>query len=231
MKGYLRGLSSTVGIKFLVAVTGLIWVLFVTVHMLGNLQIYLGPEAINSYAAFLKSNPGPLWVARFGLLAALVIHVWGITKLSLANRKARPTPYAVKKTVRSTFSSRTMVMSGLVLLSFVIYHLLHFTMGVTHPEHFHLEDAVGRHDVYSMTVLGFQQPIVSIAYIVATLLLGLHLSHGVASLFQTMGLSRPWIAPLIERLGLVVTVIVVIGNVMIPLSALFGLIEPAQGAN
>ena len=231
MKGYLRGLSSTVGIKFLVAVTGLIWVLFVTVHMLGNLQIYLGPEAINSYAAFLKSNPGPLWVARFGLLAALIIHVWGITKLSLANRKARPTPYAVKKTVRSTFSSRTMVMSGLVLLSFVIYHLLHFTMGVTHPEHFHLEDAVGRHDVYSMTVLGFQQPIVSIAYIVATVLLGMHLSHGVASLFQTMGLSRPWIAPLIERLGLVVTVIVVIGNVMIPLSALFGLIEPAQGAN
>ncbi len=231
MKGYPQGLSSTVGIKFLVAVTGLIWVLFVTIHMLGNLQIYLGPEAINSYAAFLKSNPGPLWAARFGLLAALIVHVWGIMKLSLANRKARPTPYAVKKTVRSTFSSRTMVMSGLVLLSFVIYHLLHFTLGVTHPEHFRLEDAVGRHDVYSMTVLGFQQPLVSIAYIVATLLLGLHLSHGISSLFQTMGLSRPWIAPLIERLGLVVTVIVVIGNVMIPLSALFGLIEPTQGAN
>lgn len=231
MKGYLGGLSSTVGIKFLVAVTGLIWVLFVTIHMLGNLQIYLGPEAINSYAAFLKSKPGPLWVARVILLAALVVHVWGITKLTLANREARPIPYAVKKTVRSTFSSRTMVMSGLVLLSFVIYHLLHFTLGVTHPEHFRLEDAVGRHDVYSMTVLGFQQPIVSIAYIVATLLLGLHLSHGISSLFQTMGLSRPWIAPLIERLGLVVTVIVVIGNVMIPLSALFGLIEPTQGAN
>ena len=231
MKGYPRGLSSTVGVKFLVAVTGLIWVLFVVVHMLGNLQIYLGPEAINSYAAFLKSNPGPLWGARFGLLAALIIHVWGIAKLSLANRKARPTPYAVKKTVRSTFSSRTMVMSGLVLLSFVIYHLLHFTLGVTHPEHFHLEDAAGRHDVYSMTILGFQQPLVSIAYIVATLLLGLHLSHGVASLFQTMGLSRPWIAALIGGLGLVVTVLVVIGNVTIPLSALLGLIEPTQGAN
>ncbi|MCZ6760011.1 MAG: succinate dehydrogenase cytochrome b subunit [Gemmatimonadetes bacterium] len=229
MNGYLRALSSTVGTKYLVAVTGLVWVLFVTVHMLGNLQIYLGPEAINSYAAFLKSKPGPLWVARVILLAALVVHVWGITKLTLANREARPIPYAVKKTARSTFSSRTMVMSGLVLLSFVIYHLLHFTIGITHPEHFHLRDSMGRHDVYSMTILGFQQPIVSIAYIVATALLGLHLSHGVASLFQTMGASRPKIAPLIERFSLAVTLMVVSGNIAIPLSALFGLIEPAQG--
>jgi succinate dehydrogenase / fumarate reductase cytochrome b subunit len=123
-----------------------------------------------------------------------------------------------------------MVMSGLVLLAFVIYHLLHFTVGVTDPQSFHLTDSQGRHDVYSMTILGFQQPLVSAGYILAMGLLGMHLGHGVASLFHTAGWSRPGMAPLIEGVGRLVAVVVVVGNISIPLAALLGLIEPTQRA-
>lgn len=219
---------STIGTKTVVAVTGVMLVLFVVGHMLGNLQIYLGPDAINSYAEFLKSKPGPLWGARLGLLAALLLHIGGIMKLTLANRSARPVAYAQQKPVQSTLASRTMLLSGAVLFAFIVFHLLHFTVGVTHPEHFQLRDALGRHDVYSMTILGFQQPLVSLSYIVAMGLLGMHLGHGVASLFQTTGLRNPQFLPLIELIGRVAAVIVVLGNISIPLAALLGLIEPTQ---
>lgn len=219
---------STIGTKTVVAVTGVLLVLFVVGHMLGNLQIYLGPDAINSYAAFLKSKPGPLWAARLGLLAALLLHMAGIAKLTLANRSARPVAYAQQKPVQSTLASRTMLLSGAILFAFVIFHLLHFTVGVTHPEHFQLRDVLGRHDVYSMTILGFQQPLVSLSYIIAMGLLGMHLGHGVASLFQTTGLRNPQFLPLIELIGRVAAVIVVLGNISIPLAALLGLIEPTQ---
>ena len=219
---------STIGTKTIVAVTGVLLVLFVVGHMLGNLQIYLGPDAINSYAEFLKSKPGPLWAARLGLLAALLLHIGGIMKLTLANRRARPVAYAQQKPVQSTVASRTMLLSGAILFAFVVFHLLHFTVGVTHPEHFQLRDALGRHDVYSMTILGFQQPLVSLSYIITMGLLGMHLGHGVASLFQTTGLRNPQFLPLIELIGRVVAVIIVLGNISIPLAALLGLIEPTQ---
>lgn len=230
MSDYWRGLSSTVGTKFLVALTGAMLVAFVIGHMLGNLQIYLGPEAINSYAVFLKSKPGLLWSARLGLLAALIIHIWGIARLSLRNQEARPESYALKKAVASTFSSRTMVLSGAVLLAFIVYHLLHFTIGATNPEQFHLIDELGRHDVYSMTILGFQQPLVAISYILAMGILGLHLGHGIASIFHSMGWSRPKTAPLFDLAGRLVALLLVIGNISIPISALLGWIEPTQGA-
>jgi len=230
MNDFVRALSSTVGTKFLVAVSGTILVLFVIGHMLGNLQIYLGPEAVNSYAAFLKSKAGLLWLVRLGLLAALIAHIWGITRLTLANRAARPLPYDVHKPVKSTYSSRSMLMTGLILLAFVLYHLAHLTVGITDPKHFHLLDPLGRHDVYSMTILGFQQPLVASFYIAAMGLLGLHLAHGVASIFHSMGWSRPRLAPLIELIGRVTALVVVIGNISIPLTALLGIIQPSQGA-
>jgi succinate dehydrogenase / fumarate reductase cytochrome b subunit len=230
MSDYWRGLSSTVGTKFLVALTGALLVAFVIGHMLGNLQIYLGPEAINSYAVFLKSKPGLLWGARLGLLAAVIIHIWGISRLSLRNQEARPESYALKRAVASSFSSRTMLLSGAVLLAFIVYHLLHFTIGATNPQQFRLIDELGRHDVYSMTILGFQQPLVAISYILAMGILGLHLAHGVASIFHSMGWSRPKTAPLIELAGRLVALLLVIGNISIPISALLGWIQPTQGA-
>lgn len=230
MSDYWRGLSSTVGTKFLVALTGAVLVAFVIGHMLGNLQIYLGPEAINSYAVFLKSKPGLLWGARLGLLAALIIHIWGISRLSLRNQDARPESYALKKAAASTFSSRTMLLSGAGLLAFIVYHLLHFTIGATNPQQFRLIDELGRHDVYSMTILGFQQPLVAISYILAMGILGLHLAHGVASIFHSMGWSHPKTAPLIDLTGRLVALLLVIGNISIPISALLGWIQPTQGA-
>jgi len=230
MKAALRGLSSTVGTKILVAVSGVLLVGFVLQHLLGNLQIYLGPNVFNSYAAGLKGLGPLVWIARAGLLAALVVHLVGIAKLTLRNRTARPQAYDTKLPIVSTFASRNMLMSGGILLAFIIYHLLHFTIGVTHPEHFTMVDDFGRHDVYSMVILGFRQPLVSLSYIVAMGLLGLHLGHGVASLFQTAGLTgRNWRATF-EGAGRLIAVVVVLGNISIPLACLFGLIQPLSEA-
>lgn len=229
MNDYLRGFTTTVGTKFLVGLTGAVLVLFVIGHLLGNLQIYLGPDAVNDYAAFLKSKPGLLWAARLGLLGVLIVHIAGITKLTLANRAARPDAYAVKRPVKSTVYSRTMMMSGLILLAFIVYHLAHFTVGVVHPEYYRLVDSRGRHDVFSMMVLGFQNPLVSGAYIVSMGLLGMHLAHGIMSVFQTMGWNKPKLKPAIEAGGRMLALLIVLGNISIPLVCLLGWIRPSQG--
>ena len=221
-----RTLTSTVGIKYLVAVSGATLVTFVFFHMLGNLQIFLGADALNTYAALLKSSPGLIWVARAGLLAALAVHVWGIAALSIRNRAARTRGYDTKRALLSSFASRHMLLSGLVLLAFVAYHLLHFTVGATHPEHFGLYDGQGRHDVYSMVVLGFRQPAVSFSYILAMGLLGLHLAHGIGSAFRSAGLSGPRLRSTLEGCGRLVAVIVVAGNISIPLACMAGLLQP-----
>lgn len=226
MSAVCRAVTSTVGIKYLVAISGALLVAFVFGHMLGNLQIYLGPEALNSYAASIKSMGPLLWVARIGLLAALATHVWGIATLWRRNRSARTQPYGKSRPIVSTLASRNMLLTGLILLAFVVYHLLHFTAGVTHPDQFQLYDGQGRHDVYSMVVLGFRDPLVAGSYILAMALLGLHLSHGVGSAFRSAGLSGPRFRALLEGCGRVLAVVVVIGNISIPLACLLGLVQP-----
>ncbi len=221
-----RALTSTVGTKYLVAGSGAILVAFVFFHMLGNLQIYLGPDALNSYAEMLKNAGALIWIARLGLLGALAIHIWGIATLSLRNKAARPEPYQVKRPLLSTYASRHMLLTGLVLLAFVAYHLMHFTLGVTHPDQFALFDSDGRHDVYSMVVLGFREPAVAISYILAMALLGLHLGHGVGSAFRSAGLSGPRFRSTVEGCGRLLAVVVVAGNISIPLFCLLGLIQP-----
>lgn len=226
MNPLLRAFRSTVGTKFLVAASGAVLVAFVFLHMVGNLQVFLGPDSLNRYAAMLKSAGLLLWLARIGLLAALAVHVWGVVRLSLRNRAARGGAYARQRPLASSYGARHMLMTGLVLLAFVVYHLLHFTVGVTHPDHFGLYDADGRHDVYSMVVLGFREPAVSAAYVAAMLLLGLHVGHGVGSAFRSAGLSGPRLRSALEACGRALAVIVVAGNVSIPLACLAGWIEP-----
>ena len=221
-----RALASTVGIKYLVAASGAVLVLFVFVHMLGNLQIYLGPDALNAYAAAIKGTGAMVWVARAGLLAALAVHVWGIATLTVRNRAARSQPYDMKRPLLSTFASRHMLLTGLVLLAFVVYHLLHFTVGATHPEHFEMYDSHGRHDVFSMVVLGFREPLVALSYIAAMALLGLHLGHGVGSAFRSTGLSGPRSRARLEGFGRLLAVAVVAGNISIPLVCLLGWLQP-----
>src|ERR1044071_10251200 len=158
---------------------------FVVGHMLGNLQIFVGPESINRYGAFLQGLGELLWVARISLIVLVLLHIWSAVKLSAENKAARPIGYGNYHPTGSSYASRTMLMSGLIIAAFIVYHLLHFTVQIqgingTGQDFRLLEDAKHRHDVYGMMVLGFKQPIVSLFYIVGMILLSLHLSHGVS---------------------------------------------------
>jgi succinate dehydrogenase / fumarate reductase cytochrome b subunit len=205
---------------------------FVVAHMLGNLQVFLGAEALNAYAKGLHDLGALLWVARLGLLGALFVHVAVAFRLWAANREARPSRYAYQNTVQAPISSRTMIMTGSALFLFIVYHLLHFTLGVVGAEYSantNLVEMAGEaekvRDVYSMVITGFQHPLVSVTYIAAMLLLGTHLSHGIQSLFQSLGLSSPKYRPLIKKAGLGLAVVLVVGNISMPLAVLFGLIS------
>ncbi len=222
-------LTSSIGSKVLVALTGIALVLFVLVHMIGNLQMFIGQEAMNNYAVTLRKFGALLWVFRLGLVGIALVHVFMALRLKLQNRAARPVRYSSNHTVQATLASRTMVISGLIILTFAVYHLLHFTLGVTHPEHFALHDAQGRHDVYNMVVYGFQNVLVSGFYVIAMLLLFSHLSHGAASFFQSLGWNSPKCKTAIERFGAVVAWLVCLGFVSVPLGVLVGLIKPVGG--
>jgi succinate dehydrogenase / fumarate reductase cytochrome b subunit len=228
-------LGTTVGQKYIVALTGLALTGFVLMHMAGNLLLFRGREALNAYALFLKERGALLWVARGGLLIVFVVHIWLGIRLTLRNRAARPTRYAYEDTVQASWASRTMIWSGLVILAFVIFHLMHYTFGLVaatapngqnfltlndHPS----DPARGHHDVYAMTVYGFRVVPVAIAYIVAQLFLGLHLSHGVSSTFQSLGWNAPRWWRLIRGIGLAIALAVVIGNIAMPLAVMVRLV-------
>ena len=224
-----RQILSSLSAKTVMAVTGLGLVLFVIAHMLGNLQIYLGPQALNAYAYKLKSMPALLWTARIGLAATFIVHLGLAFYLRKLNKAARPQSYAFRDPVDASLASRTMLLSGLVILGFVVYHLLHFTLGVTDDRLLALLDANGHHDVYSMVVMSFRNVWVSLAYILAMLFLGLHLSHAVGSMIQTAGWvsgkSRVWI----NRVGMTIAAALMVGNISIPVSVLLGVIGLPEG--
>jgi succinate dehydrogenase / fumarate reductase, cytochrome b subunit len=222
--------GSSLGKKYLMAISGFALFLFVVGHMLGNLQIFLGPDAINQYGHFLQSKPELVWMARIGLLAMVLIHIWSAIKLSAENKAARPQGYGDYKPVGSSYASRTMLISGLVILAFIIYHLLHFTVqteGINFAStNFKtLHDAKQRHDIYNMMVIGFSQPIVSIFYIVSMALLSLHLSHGVSSMFQSLGWKNRKYAKVIDRLALTAAALLIIGYSAIPIAVLTGVLK------
>jgi succinate dehydrogenase / fumarate reductase, cytochrome b subunit len=228
-------LKSSIGGKYLVAVTGLILTLFVVVHMLGNLQVFLGPDAINAYAQTLKKNAGLLWTARSILLAAFVVHVGMALRLNWKARQARPVRYAYEQTVQASFASRHMVLTGLVILAFTIFHIAHYTLGIVtqaevapgvYVNYLTLDDAGRRPDVYSMMIYGFSNPIVSILYLIAQVFLFLHLTHGVASMFQTVGLNTPRAQRLIRTVAWVVALVVCLGNVGIVTGVWLGKLTP-----
>ena len=224
MGWFTKAAKSSVGAKFIMALTGVILVGFVFGHMSGNLLVFAGQQAYNDYAAMLKGMGGILWAVRGALLAAVLLHILSGMRLAAINRAARPVAYAKKRHLEAKLSGRTMALSGLLLFAFIVYHLLHFTVGVTHPEHFALRDSLGRHDVYSMFVRGFQDPAVSASYMVAVVLLGMHLSHGISSMFQSLGLNTPKYEPVIKALGPALSIIVVLGNFSMPIAVMAGYI-------
>jgi succinate dehydrogenase / fumarate reductase, cytochrome b subunit len=217
--------QSSIGKKYIVAVTALLLILYVLGHLVGNLQIYLGPDRINAYAKFLHDLGPILWVVRVILLAAFVIHIVATIQLAQENRLAKPQKYAVAGYQRSTMASRTMIVSGLIVLCFVIYHLLQFTLQVTDPEFREVHDSIGRHDVYRMLILGFRHPLVSLFYVIALFLLTTHLSHGFASVVQTLGINNRKIANFVSTGGQTLAWIVFAGYVSIPVTILLGIIR------
>jgi len=213
-------LASSVGRKILMAVTGLILSLFVLVHMVGNLQAYLGPHAMNAYAEFLHGSlhGAGIWVFRLVLLVVVVLHVWAAISVTLSNRAARPQGYRAQQLKSASWSSRTMIYSGIFLALFIVYHLLHLTTGQANPGFVH-------GDAYGNFVRGFQHPVPSVIYIVAMLCLGLHLWHGLWSFTQTLGWSHPRYDACRRRLASVVAVVVTLVNISFPISVLLGVIR------
>jgi succinate dehydrogenase / fumarate reductase cytochrome b subunit len=219
-----RAYRSSLGKKYIMAITGLLLFLFVIVHMAGNLQVYIGRDAVNAYAALLKSKPALLWTARAGLFVVAVLHIFSALQLAAENRAARPETYAEGKPI-ATYAARTILVSGLIILAFVVYHLMHFTFGVTNPEFMEMHDGAGRHDVYRMVVDAFRNPWVSVFYIVSMGLLCLHLSHGVSSLFQSLGIRRKTTLDAFNRFAQISAIVVFIGNCSIPISILAGVVK------
>jgi len=227
--------GSSIGKKILVAVSGLVLLLFLAGHLAGNLLIYAGPEAINDYAEMLKTllHGTFIWIARFGLLLALVVHVWFTISLTMENRKARQ-HYAHPNTVQATLASRTMIFTGLVIFSFVIYHLLHFTVQVAPKSYQDMTeitaDGYERHNVYEMVYAGFSNPLISGFYILSMALLCAHLSHGFASVFQTFGLRSESTKGLFKFIGVAYALVIFVGNISIPISVMANVVPPYEEA-
>ncbi len=210
---------SMVGRKALVAVTGAMLFAYLVAHLIGNLQILAGPERINAYGRLLHSQPALLWVARLVLLAAVGLHAVATVQLWFENRAARPIRYQKTDTLQATLASRTMIISGPLIAVFVVYHILQFTTGTVLTGFKEL-------NVYNNVVLGFQNPAASGFYILIMLLIGLHLYHGLSSMFQSLGLSHPRYTPWIKRGAAAGAVIIAGGNIFIPLAVLAGIIRP-----
>ncbi len=216
--------SSTIGRKVVMALSGVVLIGFVIAHLIGNLQLYLGPTKLDEYGAALRRIPALLWSVRLGLLAAVLAHIWAAWSLTRTNWAARPIGYARKADLASTYASRTMRLTAVWLLLFIIYHLLHMTTGTVHPTF--VEGAL-THNL----VAGFRSLPVSAFYILAMLALGLHMYHGIWSLLQTLGMSHPRYDALRTLSAAAITAVVVAGNISFPLAVLGGFVTeppPAQ---
>jgi len=213
-------LASSVGRKIVMAASGIVLFGFVTVHMIGNTQAYMGAESFNGYAKFLHSmlHGGGIWIFRAVLLLATGLHVWSATTLTLDNLAARPVGYRAQQSVASTWASRTMRWSGVILAAFIVFHLMHLTTGQTHPAFDHANP-------YANFVSGFKVPATAAFYIVAQLCLGLHMWHGVWSFTQTLGLSHPRYEGLRRNFATGLTLLVVGVNISYPVAVITGFIH------
>jgi len=213
--------TSSIGRKWIVALTGLVMLGYVVGHLIGNLQIFLQPHHINKYAAFLQGLGEFLWIIRLALLATVILHIVFTIQLAIENRRGRPQDYAMQRTVQAKLSTKTMVWSGAYLLCFIIVHLLHLTAQTIHPEYRTWHDEGGRHDVYRMMIAGFRDPLMSAFYIVGMILLCAHLAHGIGSLCQTLGVRTKHAAALLTQGGRIVAWLLAIGYISIPTAILF----------
>jgi succinate dehydrogenase / fumarate reductase, cytochrome b subunit len=232
--------TTSVGMKVTTAVTGMLLTGFVITHLIGNLQVFPamgGRDAINSYAKFLKDLGPVLWVFRALLLIVFALHIYLALSLAVRAKDARPIPYQHPATIQASTSSVTMPWTGLAILAFVVFHLAHYTFGsvtttsavnrygnVVEANYLSLVDPMGRHDVYSMVVAGFKNPVVAGLYIIAMLFLYVHLSHGIGSVFQTLGLNTPRTQPFVTGLSRTLAILLAGGNIAIVVLVWFGFV-------
>lgn len=221
----LNHLQASIGSKMAVALTGLGLAAFVIFHMLGNLQIFQGAEAINGYAAFLREMPMALWSARAGLLLLILFHIGVALKLAQRNRRARPTGYAMRHYRQASLASRTMAVTGLLLFLFIVFHLLHLTLDMVDASFVDRLDIHGHRDVYGKMVHAFRNPLFVGVYLLAQVVLGLHLSHAVTASFQTLGLEHPAFNRLFRGAGPVIAWLVGLGNAVIVLAVMLGIVR------
>ncbi|MCA9688350.1 MAG: succinate dehydrogenase cytochrome b subunit [Nannocystaceae bacterium] len=246
LHGVLALLRSTIGLKVMMAVTGVILVGFVVQHMFGNLQVFAGREVFNDYAQFMQSLGAIKWGVRFLLIGCVLVHVWAAFHLARRNDEARPYRYHVPRKYRATTAAgRYMLFSGVVALLFIIYHILHFTIGIADMAVYdQWEVLMGsawmpapagvdlaqlpadhvRHDAYGMFVAGFQKPVVALAYVVANTAIALHLKHATTSMFSTVGLSYGRYRRVFAPIGPAVGALIFLGNVTMPLAILAGVV-------
>lgn len=215
--------------KMLVAITGLMMVGFILGHTAANTLVFLGPDLgrdlLNAYAAGLKQTPLLLWGARITLIAAVLIHIVLTIKLTMLNKAAKPINYKVKNTKRANFASQGMTLFGLVILFFLVYHLLHYTLGVTNPEFMNMLDDQGRHDVYAMVVEGFSHPLISLFYVLGVVSLGFHLKHGIQSMVHTLGFNGTKLSQTTNKISNLLSIVITLLLAFIPISILLGLVK------
>ena len=213
-----RFYDSTIGKKVIMALTGAVLFGFLIGHMLGNLQVFLGREVMNHYAETLHGNLPLLWGVRILLLISVLLHAWAAVQLTAVKAAARPVAYVKPANVQSSTGSRTMMLSGPVIALFVIGHLLHLTTGTIHPQFVELH-------AFENVVNAFSNPIASGLYIIAMILVGFHLSHGIWSMFQSVGFSHPRYTPLIKKFSGVFAWVLIAGFIAVPISVLAGLVR------
>ncbi|MBL0939673.1 MAG: succinate dehydrogenase cytochrome b subunit [Gemmatimonadaceae bacterium] len=212
--------QSTIGKKIVMAVTGIVGILFVLGHMSGNFLMFKGQGAMHDYAQLLRTSMPLLWAVRAGLIVAVVLHAVAAYQLTMRSRAARPQDYAVKNPQVTTLAAKTIRWGGVLLLVFIVYHILHMTVGTVHPQFTHL-------DPYNNLSIGLRNPLVAGFYVLAMAALGLHLYHGGWAVMRTLGVARPSASPLKRRVALLLAIVVAAGFAAIPIATLAGMFPEA----
>lgn len=213
----LRFWSTTVGKKAVMAVSGVVLAGFLVAHLLGNLQIFLGPDRFNGYARLLKALPELLWSVRIALFISVALHIWSSIQLAVVKGEARPVDYVRRKPIASSYASRTMYWSGPIVAAFIIYHLMQFTFGIGGTPYM-------ESDPYGNVINGFRVPAVSLFYIVAMGILCLHLRHGLSSIVQSLGFHHPRYTPRLKAASAIVATLIFFGFISIPVAVMAGVI-------
>ncbi|WP_243737640.1 succinate dehydrogenase cytochrome b subunit [Blastococcus xanthinilyticus] len=211
--------------KAVMAVSGIILVLYLIAHMIGNLKAFSGAESFNSYSGWIRTVGNPalpgataLWIIRIVLLVAVVAHIWAAVSLWRQAKRARPQGYVTKKAVAQSYASRTMRWGGVIILAFIVFHILDLTLGTVNAEGFDSEP-------FDRMLASFQNPVVTIFYAIAVILLGMHLRHGIWSATQTLGQSNRRREKTVSAFAVVLATVLTIGFLLTPFAILFGLID------